>query len=166
MYPIKRFDKATFDTLIEQASKSDRRRAHMNVHGSYEDVVQRLFIAMMPDSYVRPHRHVQAHKWEFFMVLEGELALLFFDDEGKVVERIKLSDNGDCSGVEIPPNVWHATVCHAPVVFMEVKQGPYEATGDKGFASWAPAENEPEVPEFLQALKDVSVGQYVVPTTC
>lgn len=159
MKQLKRFDKRTFEALLENAAKSERRRANLNVHNSYEDVVQRLFIAMMPDSYVRPHRHCQKHKWEFFMVLEGELDLIFFDDKGTVSERLTLSSNGDCSGVEIPPNVWHATVCHAPVVFMEVKQGPYEVTDDKGFAAWAPTEGSNDVSTFLASLKTATVGQ-------
>lgn len=164
MDTIKYFDKHTFDALLSKAEQSERRRANLNVHGSYEDVVQRLFIAMMPDSYVRPHRHVQAHKWEFFMVLEGELTLIFFDDDSSVTKRVVLNANGDCKGIEIPPNVWHATVCEAPVVFMEVKQGPYEVTGDKGFAEWAPCEGSLDVPAFLQRLKVVNVGQRAATT--
>ena len=158
-----RFDKTLFETLKFQAETSARRRAHFNVHKTYQDVVQRLFIAMMPDSYVRPHRHVQSHKWEFFMVLEGQLDILFFDNEkeGQLVERITLKAGGETSGVEIPPNVWHATVCNSPVVFMEVKQGPYEATDDKGFAPWSPEEGSHLVPQFLNALKRAEEGDLV-----
>jgi len=160
---LTRFDKTLFERLKSQAESSDRRRAHFNVHATYQDVVQRLFIAMMPDSYVRPHRHIQPHKWEFFMVLEGELDILFFDNEreGKLVERITLKAGGDTHGVEIPPNVWHATVCHSPVVFMEVKQGPYEVNDDKGFATWSPEEGSHLVPDFLNALKCASEGEFV-----
>ncbi len=161
MNNIKRFDSKTFNALKAKAAQSERRRANLNVHASYEDIVQRLFIAMMPDSYVRPHRHVQSHKWEFFMVLEGELELIFFDDNATVTERLVLSSSGECSGVEIPPNVWHATVCHNPVVFMEVKQGPYNVNEDKGFAQWAPEEGTVQVPDFLNVLKNVSVGDEV-----
>ena len=155
---IQYFDKALFKQLKQTAAESPRRRANLNVHKSYADMVQRLFIAMMPDSYVRPHRHVQLHKWEFFMVVEGELDILFFNDEGVVTEKVTLAANGETSGIEIPPNTWHATVCHSPVVFMEVKQGPYEVTDDKGFASWSPEEKSDLVPRFLTSLKEAEVG--------
>lgn len=155
---IKYFDKGLFSELKKTAVESPRRRANFNVHKSYTDMVQRLFIAMMPDSYVRPHRHVQPHKWEFFMVVEGELDILFFDDEGLVKNKVTLTANGETSGIEIPPNTWHATVCHRPVVFMEVKQGPYEVTDDKGFASWSPQEGSDLVPRFLAMLKRAEVG--------
>ena len=158
---IKYFDKALFSDLKQKAAESPRRRANFNVHKSYTDMVQRLFIAMMPDSYVRPHRHVQAHKWEFFMVMEGELDILFFNDEGVVTERVTLAANGETSGIEIPPNTWHATVCSSPVVFMEVKQGPYEVTDDKGFANWSPEEGSELVPRFLASLKQAKVGSEV-----
>mgnify|MGYP001267850597 CR=1 FL=1 len=161
MNNIKRFDKTMFSDLIEEAENSPRRRVNLNIHQSYSDKVQRLFIAMMPDSYVRPHRHVQEHKWEFFMVLEGALDLIFFDSKGVVTERISLCSDGDCQGVEIPPNVWHATVCNEPVVFMEVKQGPYEIMDDKGFADWAPQEGDAGVPAFLATLKQAATGDVV-----
>ena len=159
MDTVKQFDKQTFDALLDKAAQSERRRANLNVHGSYDDLVQRLFIAMLPDSYVRPHSHTQTHKWEFFMAVEGKLTLILFDDNGTVTKRVVLDAAEDCRGLEIPPNVWHATVCEAPVVFMEVKQGPYEVTDDKGFAPWAPPEGREDVPLFLQHLKTVKVGQ-------
>lgn len=158
---IKYFDKALFSELKQKAAKSPRRRANYNVHKSSTDMVQRLFIAMMPDSYVRPHRHVQPHKWEFFMVVEGELDILFFSDDGVVKERVTLTAGGETSGIEIPPYTWHATVCSSPVVFMEVKQGPYEVTGDKGFASWSPEEGSDLVPRFLASLKQAKIGSEV-----
>jgi cupin fold WbuC family metalloprotein len=158
MQNLKVFDDSLLTQLKHEAQHSPRQRANLNVHNSYSDLVQRLFIAMYPDSYVRPHRHVQAHKWEFFMVVEGSIELLFFNEEAVLTKRITLDANGDCKAIEIPPNTWHATVCHAPVVFMEVKQGPYDVDEDKGFASWAPEEGTPEVTNFLARLKTASQG--------
>ena len=152
------FDRAAFATLKNEAAISPRKRANLNVHQSYDDIVQRLFIAMLPDSYVRPHQHIQRHKWEFFMVVEGALDLLFFDEHGAVTNRITLEAGGECTGLEIPPHTWHATVCFEPVVFMEVKQGPYDVTEDKGFAPWSPEEGSAEVPAFLAKLKSANIG--------
>lgn len=155
---IQLFNSTQLEALKAQAKISPRRRANLNVHQSYDDKVQRLFIAMYPDSYVRPHRHIQPHKWEFFMVVEGAIDLLFFDNNATLTKRITLEAGGECVGLEIPPNVWHATVCYNPVVFMEVKQGPYEAMDDKGFAAWAPSEGDSSVPQFLEQLKSAVVG--------
>ena len=113
MADVKLFDSDVFSSLKRDAELSPRRRANYNVHEHYDDVVQRLFIAMMPDSYVRPHRHTQAHKWEFFMVLEGSIDILFFDDDGCLTKRVTLQAGGECCGLQIPPLTWHATVCDA-----------------------------------------------------
>lgn len=158
MENIKVIDRAMLEQLKRDAAASPRQRANVNLHANYDDLVQRLFIAMLPNSYVRPHRHIQAHKWEFFMVVEGSVDLLFFDDKALLTKRVTLAAGSHCVGVEIPPNVWHATVCYEPVVFMEVKQGPYEVTGDKGFADWAPAEGEESVGHFLSLLKSSEPG--------
>ena len=162
---VKKFDLELLTELRAQAEASPRRRAHHNVHEDYEQPVQRLFVCMLPDSYVRPHRHSQSHKWEFFMVVDGCLELLFFDDEGTLTERMALGPGSDCFGVEIPPGTWHATVCNAPVTFMEVKQGPYEVTDDKDFARWAPAEGNENVPAFLNKLKKLRPG-YTIDKNC
>ena len=42
---------------------------------------------MQPGTYVRPHRHSTPPRWELFVVLRGALALLVFDDSGRVEER-------------------------------------------------------------------------------
>ena len=165
MADVKLFDSDVFSSLKRDAELSPRRRANYNVHEHYDDVVQRLFIAMMPDSYVRPHRHTQAHKWEFFMVLEGSIDILFFDDDGCLTKRVTLQAGGECCGLQIPPLTWHATVCDAPVIFMEVKQGPYDANEDKGFADWAPQEGRREVTQFLGKLKHAKIGTSFFPIT-
>lgn len=156
---MKRFTKQFTDELTQRAQDSARRRAHHNVHEDYAQPVQRLFVSMLPDSYVRPHRHTSPTKWEFFLVVAGTLDILLFDEQGVLTERIALTAGGDTFGLEIPPNTWHCTVCDAPVTFVEVKQGPYEVMDDKDFASWAPPEGEPEVPSALHALKRLQTGQ-------
>lgn len=75
---IQLFNHAQRKALKESAKASPRRRANHNVHKSYEDLVQRLFIAMEPDSYVRPHRHTQQHKWEFFYGCGREYRFVVF----------------------------------------------------------------------------------------
>lgn len=138
------FDDRMLDELTAQARVSPRRRANHNVHADLDEAVQRLFIAIEPGSYVRPHRHPEPGKWEFFLVLRGRMAALLFDRQGKVLQRQELSPGGLVHGFEIPPDTWHCVVALAPgSVFFEVKQGPYTPLKDKDFAPWAPAEGEP-----------------------
>jgi cupin fold WbuC family metalloprotein len=151
-------NKALHD-LTDTAKKVDRLRSHLNVHEALDASVQRLFIATEPETYMRPHRHPQAHKWEFFMLLEGEIDLLIFDDEGQLIQRTKMSEV-DTRAVEIPPGVWHAYVCQRPsTLALEVKEGAYIPTPEEDFAPWSPAEGTTDAKKYLQWMKEVQPTQ-------
>lgn len=156
------FDQAFFQHLADKAASSPRQRANYNLHKDYNDPVQRLFITMAADSYVRPHRHTQDNKFECFLVMSGTLAFLLFDDDGCCIERHILGDETGIKGIEIPPHTWHcAYPLTASATFFEVKPGPYEVVEDKDFATWAPKEGEETVSTFMSNLRSVKVGERV-----
>lgn len=139
--------------LAAKAAAAPRRRANLNVHASLDASVQRLFIATEPQTYMRPHRHPETHKWEFFVVLDGRIDLLIFDDVGRVVERTPMSP-ATTRAVEIPPNTWHAYVCmQSGTVALEVKEGAYIATPEHHFAPWSPAENAPDAAAYVEWMR-------------
>lgn len=150
---IKTITAADLHALAAKAAQAPRLRAHLNVHEHLDAAVQRLFIATEPGTYMRPHRHAEAHKWEFFVVLQGRLDLLIFDDAGRVTQRIVMAPAGIAAAtpaVEIPPNTWHAYVCmQAGTIGLEVKQGAYVPTPEHDFAPWSPAENTAGVADYL-----------------
>ena len=45
-----------FDALLGEASRSPRRRAIYRLH-EHEEPVQRMLNAMLPGTYVQPHKH-------------------------------------------------------------------------------------------------------------
>ncbi len=95
-------------------------------------------------------------------MVSGEVSFMVFDDKGVCEHRIELNANGPVRGVEIPYNCWHCVVPGvAEATFFEVKQGPYVAIDDKGFAQWSPEEDSHRVPEFLSKLKQLQVGQSI-----
>lgn len=138
---MKRIDNQLLATLSNQAAASPRKRAHHNLHPRLDDQVQRLCIAMEPGTYVRPHRHMQPETWEILLILSGAVALLIFDDNGKVLERIELAAGGEVTAVEIPVNTWHAVASlKTGTVVFEVKQGPYAPITEANYAPWSPAD--------------------------
>jgi cupin fold WbuC family metalloprotein len=146
---IKIFSSGDFSALTEQARTAPRQRANLNVHASTDANVQRLFIATEPDTYMRPHRHTESHKWEFFAVLRGQLDLLVFSDAGELVQRVVLSPTAT-PAVEIPPGLFHAYVCMQPgTIGLEVKEGAYIPTPEHDFAPWSPAERSDGVAAYL-----------------
>jgi len=140
---MKLIDADTLHSLSARAQQAPRRRANHNLHPSLDDAVQRMCNAVEPGSYVRPHCHPEANKWEFFAVLTGAAVVLTFDAQGKVTERAELHAGGPVYAVEIPPGTWHTLAAlESGTVLLEVKQGPYAPLTDKDFASWAPREGE------------------------
>jgi cupin fold WbuC family metalloprotein len=138
--------------LTAQAAASPRRRAHLNIHATPADVVQRFFVVAQPDSYFRPHRH--ASKSELAVVLRGSVDVLTFDDGGAVTGRYRIgSDTGNIA-YETPQNTWH-TLLAGPegVAFIEIKEGPYDPATAVEFAPWAPAEGHESVATFQQRLR-------------
>ncbi len=127
---MKLIDKKLYAELLAKAAESPRRRTHFNLHETLEDPIQRLCVASMPDSVFKPHRH--AGKWEFLTVLEGELTVRTYDDNGTVLSETRAG--GDIRAVELPENVWHNCVVHTPCIFLEVKAGPYQPTSPEDFA--------------------------------
>lgn len=144
------------DTLVQlsrQAKTAPRRRLNLNLHDDYLDPCQRLFNAVEPESYIRPHRHTDPPKPEFFLAVNGRLALLLFDDDGQPTTCHILSPEGPIRAAEVPAGCWHALIAlTAGSVFFEAKPGPYKPLTDKDFAPWAPAEGEASAAAYLQKL--------------
>ncbi|MCG6937217.1 MAG: WbuC family cupin fold metalloprotein [Gammaproteobacteria bacterium] len=161
---LKQYTRGALEEAVKRAQNSARLRTNLNIHESAESSVQRLFLAFEPDTYIRPHRHPQAHKWELFIILEGEIDLLIFNDAGDVIDRIEMSANATPASstrvVEIPPGIWHSYICkQTGSLAMEIKEGAYLPTAEADFLSMSPAENTIGVSEYYQWMKNAEPPQ-------
>ena len=139
---MKQLTPLLLDALSIQAQQSPRRRANHNLHDELGDPIQRLAIAMEPDTLVLPHRHPQT--WEMLFPLRGRFLVLHFDATGRVTERTVLGE--DCQVLENPAGTWHAVLSLDPGgVIFEVKQGPYVAVGVADQAPWAAGRSAEEL---------------------
>lgn len=139
--------------LSLKAGASERRRLNHNFHQSDADTMHRMLNAMEPDTYIQPHKHELPDKAEAFFCLRGRIAVIEYDDNGKVVDFILLDPLMGNFGCEIPPRRWHSIICLEPgSVAYEVKDGPYNVLVDKQFATWAPAEGQPSALDFNQKI--------------
>jgi len=160
---VKIISHKVLDQLSLEASGSERLRKNLNLHDDYADPCQRLFIAMEPGTYIRPHRHTDPPKQECFMAVRGKLALLVFDDDGEVKQVILLGDGCDTLAIDLPAGEWHSIIVLEPgSIFFETKPGPYVAMSDKDFAPWAPEEKSAEVGSYLSVLSE-TVSKIVKP---
>jgi len=150
---LRQFTATDLDGLSAKAAGEGRRRAHLNVHPTLEDPVQRLFIALEPGTYIRPHRHPEPNKWELFVLIRGAVDALLLDDDGGLLERIPMGEDG-ARAIEVPPNAWHSYVCLEPgTLVLEVKEGPYVPTTAENFAPWSPQDEPAAVAEYLDRLR-------------
>src|SRR5512139_3307539 len=105
---------ADLAALSRTAQTNPRRRQHLNLHVDYADPCQRLFNAVEPESYIRPHRHTDPLKPECFVAVRGRFQLLLFDDEGRVTERVDLGPDGPVVAIDLAAGVWHTIIALAP----------------------------------------------------
>lgn len=136
---MRTLDRHGIAEMARDAAATARGRTHQLWHVDHGDPVQRLAMVLQPGSYVRPHRHDVPPKWETLMLLSGHIALIVFDDDGCIVERITLSRRGVVVA-ELPPATWHSLVALEPgSALFEFKQGPFAPST---FAAWSPAEGD------------------------
>lgn len=151
---------ALLDSAVAYARESPRRRVIAPFHRDPAELLHRMLNAVQPDSYVRPHRHLDPPKAEAWIVLRGSLLFFTFHDDGRVHERCVLRAAGPAFGVDLVPGVFHSFIALEPdTVIYEVKNGPYRAHDDKAFAPWAPAEGSPQVRAYMAEL----LAQHLAP---
>jgi cupin fold WbuC family metalloprotein len=155
---MKVFGTNYFEDLTSQAKGGRRRRQHRNIHESYLDPCQRLFNAIEPGSYIRPHKHAADPRDELLIAIRGAMALVTFNDEGAVQGVLRLAADGHGGnavvGAEVPANVWHTVVAlESGCVLLEVKPGPFNPNQPKDLAAWAPEEGTQEASIYVRDLE-------------
>jgi cupin fold WbuC family metalloprotein len=156
-------DEAALAALAERARQSPRRRMNLNLHPSPDAVVNRLANAVQPESYIRTHRHTR--RWELLLPLRGAFDVLFFDDEGRLLQRHRLGGPQGLSVLEYPAGTWHTLVARSPdSVFFEVKEGPYEPLDPEELAPWSPPEGDPQAAQCLAFYSAARPGDRFRPT--
>ena len=139
---MKKLTAANLTSLSQQARQSPRLRANSNLHQELSDPIQRLAIAMEPDTLILPHRH--PHTWEVLTALRGRFTVLVFDNAGRVIDRAVLGE--DSCVVEIPAGGWHAVLSRdTGAVIFEVKHGPYAPIAEADIAAWSKGRSATEL---------------------
>lgn len=123
---MKKITKPDLELLLQKASNSPRKRAHLNLHTSFDDKVQRLYIALLKGSYVEPHFHALAHQWEMFIVQNGVLKVTLHNKDGSVISSILVGDEQNVQAIEFKPGDIHSVECISEQALMfEIKEGPF-----------------------------------------
>ena len=150
---MKIIDGKLLDAVSAEARANVRGRKNWNLHPDDGFCCHRLLNAIEPDSYIRPHLHLDPNKDETFVILRGRLGVLIFDEAGEVVGKVLLEAGGQTLGVDVPHGTYHTAVSLAPgTVFFEAKAGPFLPKAPAEQAPWSPLEGSPEAAGYLARL--------------
>jgi cupin fold WbuC family metalloprotein len=142
------------DELIQQAHHAPRKRVIYRLH-EHDEPVQRMVNALVPGTYIAPHKHESPDKVELFNILKGHVAVLEFDAYGSIANIVHLQAQGIYRIVDIVPRTYHTIFVLEPSALLEIIQGPYDATTHKQFASWCPSEDSPKARDYMIYLESI-----------
>ena len=145
------------NNLKKISKESDLRRSRICLHDNNDDPIQEMIIHFCEDSYIRPHKH--KNKSESYLILDGLLDLIYFDDKGNIIERHELSKydklkKNNVFYVRTKNQLYHTLLIKSKyAIILEITNGPYNKTSSI-FAKWAPNNgHKSKVIKFLNSLK-------------
>jgi cupin fold WbuC family metalloprotein len=142
--------------VVAKGTINTRKRARLCAHPGPEDRLHEMLIVLDRGTYIRPHRH--ANKCESFHIVEGELDVMIFHDDGAIRDVIRMGPyvSGKAFYYRIMEPCFHSVVINTPhALFHETTNGPFNR-GDTEFAPWSPAEGDPGVEAFVENIREMT----------
>jgi cupin fold WbuC family metalloprotein len=139
--------------LSTQARMNPRRRARLCAHPDSQDRLHEMLIVLARGTYIRPHRH--AGKSESFHIIEGELDVVVFHDDGGIREIVRMGPygSGKTFYYRLMEPCYHTVLIGSPyALFHETTNGPFDRA-DTEFAPWSPAEGDGAAGEYMERLR-------------
>ncbi len=138
-------------TLIEK----DYDRFRICAHKDSDDKLHEMLMVFSSKTYVRPSLHID--KEESLYILDGFGTYVFYDEQGKVIDHVKLGPKGSGRSFycRIPANTYHSLIVESDqIIVKETTSGPFNRS-DTLFATWSPEENDQlGIEKFINILKN------------
>lgn len=144
------------ESLKIAAKNSTLRRSRLCLHRNTSDQVQEMVIAFCKDSYVRPHRHI--NKSESFHIIDGELIVVFFNNDGHVTKKIEMGpvESSKIFIYRLNSSIWHTIIPISDYVLLhETTAGPF-VKSEADYPEWAP--KDVDLIEVKKFLKNVAIN--------
>lgn len=141
--------------LKRLALLNPRRRVRLCAHLTPNDRLHEMFIVHAQDCYVRPHKHIQ--KTESMTILEGEVDVVLFNEDGKIreINQLGAPETGKIFYQRLPQETYHMLIIRTKLlVFHEITEGPFRRV-DTIFPDWAPAEQDITSMEYVKKIKSL-----------
>lgn len=148
---IVRLDHRAVEFIKEQAINSPRGRARICAHKNPSDNLHEMIIAIMSNSYIRPHRH--HNKIESFHLIEGRADIVILNEEGVIVDIVRLGKE-HCFYYRLNTTHYHTLIIHSPIlVIHEITNGPFDVSASD-YAKFSPDDSdEIVVDKYIEELK-------------
>lgn len=140
--PFLAVDDAGVRYLQSQVVHSPLGRVRLCAHTADGDMLHEMLIVLAAESYVRPHKHVG--RAESYHLLDGDMRIVLFNDEGDVSDVVALAARGQgkTSYFRLGAEVYHMVLALTPTLtFWEATPGPLRPESTV-FAPWAPAPDD------------------------
>jgi cupin fold WbuC family metalloprotein len=137
--------------LKAAVAASPKGRVRINLHPDGDDRLHEMFIAIRPESYIRPHKHLG--KSEAFHLVYGAVDVIVFEDDGEIREIVRLA----AADPELPfyyrmsGPLFHTLIIRSDVLVVhEITNGPFRPE-ETLFASFAPEDRDGAAVEAYEA---------------
>jgi cupin fold WbuC family metalloprotein len=153
---IKVENKEFFDFLFNKSEVNPRRRCRICFHANEQSDMHEMLIMLRKGSYVPVHKHL--HSDESSLILHGEGALIFFDEEGQVtsVECLDAQGVKGSRFIRLAAGQLHSLYISTDIFyFKETICGPFDR---KNYVQpeWTPDESDKmAVSAFLERAADL-----------
>jgi cupin fold WbuC family metalloprotein len=123
------------------------------LHESPESLLHDMIVVQYAGQYSRPHKHLE--KGESYHMIEGEMGIVIFDDEGNMVDACHM-DTSKITVYGVGTGMYHTNFPLTDVaVYHESRPGPF-VPEDSVFAPWGPdGGDEDAAREFVAALREM-----------
>ena len=138
--PVIWISRSEIDFLQDVAANSSSRKARVLLHGSPDKDLHEMIIVHSFGQYIQPHINLDSAK--SFVVLDGEMTVVLFNNEGEISNYVRLGVSNGASAflLRLDDPVFHTVVSiSTTVTFLETVKGPHMQTH---YAPFAPAPND------------------------
>jgi cupin fold WbuC family metalloprotein len=140
--PIATIGNQDIEVLRQAVRRTPKRRVRINAHPGSEDGLHEMIIAIEPGSYIRPHKH--PGKSEAFHIIEGQVDIVVFDEQGSIDRIVSLAAKGGRHPFYYRMSTahFHTLIIRSDLLVVhEITNGPFVPTGTI-YAAFAPEEGD------------------------
>src|SRR5437016_3169335 len=140
--PIATIGSEDIEVLRQAVRQTPKRRVRINAHPGSNDDLHEMIIAIEPGSYIRPHKH--PGKSEAFHIIEGEVDIVVFNEEGNIERIVSLAAKGSRYPFyyRMSTAYFHTLIIRSDLLVVhEITNGPFLSTGTI-YAAFAPEEGD------------------------